>query len=119
MAFGSPNARPDVQAIIDARRAREAIISRELFGDPAWDILLALYRAELDGRRVSTTALSIAAAVPGTTALRWIEKLDRLDFLKREGDPRDARRLWVSLSHSGSAKMQAYFHSLSGSETPI
>ncbi|WP_156029808.1 winged helix DNA-binding protein [Sphingomonas sp. URHD0057] len=109
----SAHARPNVQRIIEARRAREEIISRELFADPAWDILLALYRAELRQHSVSTSALCIASAVPATTALRWIDKLEHLGFLTREGDPLDGRRFWVALSPTASAKMESYFNAIS------
>jgi DNA-binding MarR family transcriptional regulator len=119
LPFGSPHSRLNVRAIINARRAREEIISRELFADPAWDILLALYRAELEQRPVSTSALCIASAVPATTALRWIDKLEQLRFLTREADPLDGRRFWVTLSSRASAKMNSYFNSLSASAPAI
>jgi hypothetical protein len=45
-----------------------------LFADPAWDILLDLAAARIDGRMVAVSSLCIAAAVPATTALRWITR---------------------------------------------
>ena len=110
---GSPAA--NVRAILKARRAREEMIGRDLFADPAWDMLLDLYAADLEQRKVSTTELCIAAAVPSTTALRWIEKLAQMTFVIRKEDHLDGRRIWVSLSPAARLMMKAYFESISPS----
>lgn len=58
-----------VRTAIRARRLREQMFSPELFADPAWDMLLDLYAARLERRRVSVSSLCIAAAVPRCGAL--------------------------------------------------
>lgn len=98
-----------VRALIRARRKREAIFGEELFADPAWDVLLELYAASLVHRRVPTSELCKAAAVPATTGLRWIEKLHRLGLVTRHPDPLDARRVFVELTPRAAAAMQSYF----------
>jgi hypothetical protein len=104
-----------VRSILKARRAREELIGKDLFADPAWDMLLDLYAAALEQRKVSTTELCIASAVPATTALRWIEKLVQMKFVTRKEDHLDARRIWVSLSSGARHMMEAYFDSISPS----
>lgn len=106
------NARAILRWIQSARRVRQEIISRQLFADPAWDMLLELYAAELEQRRVSTSQLCISSAVPATTALRWIDKLDQLGFLRRMADPLDARRVWILLSSSAREKMERYLDAI-------
>lgn len=101
-----------VKAAIGARRKREAIFGQDLFADPAWDVLLELYAAKLAQRRVPTSELCKAAAVPGTTALRWIEKLDRLALVRRLADPLDARRVFVELTPRATAAMESYFNDM-------
>src|SRR5690606_396517 len=59
-----------VRGIIRARRLRDQFFRGELFADPAFDTLLDLYAARLEGRRVAVSSLCIAASVPATTALR-------------------------------------------------
>ena len=54
------------------RRRRARYLSVDLFGEPTWDILLDLYVAAREGRRVPTTSACIGAHVPPTTALRWL-----------------------------------------------
>ena len=64
-----------IRAMIRARRMRDQFFSGELFADPAWDMLLDLLLARLEQRTVAVSSLCIAAAVPPTTALRWIKRL--------------------------------------------
>lgn len=105
-----------VRAMLTARRKRETAFGKDLFADPAWDMLLELYWAELTSRQVSTTELCIGSAVPPTTALRWIEKLERDAWIVRKHDHLDARRLWVALAPRGAETMNRYFDEL---ERPI
>lgn len=87
-----------IRLLLKARRLRDRHFSAELFSDPAWDMLLDLTAARLDGRRVSVSSLCIAAAVPTTTALRWIRNLCDDGLFERELDPHDARRAFIDLS---------------------
>ena len=103
-----------VRAIIRARRCRNHHFSADLFADPAWDMLLELYAAELGQRRMSVTSLCVGAAVPSTTALRWIATLDRKGLIRKSSDPYDGRRVFVRLSSRGVEAMTAYF-----AETPF
>lgn len=98
-----------VRALLRARRLREQILSPDLFADPAWDILLDLLAARLENTRVSVSSLCIAAAVPPTTALRWIRQLTDRGLLERQADPRDGRRIFIGLSDSGSAAVLRWF----------
>jgi DNA-binding transcriptional ArsR family regulator len=97
-----------VRAIIRARRARAQFFPGDLFADPAWDILLDLTAARIEGKPVSVSSLCIAAAVPATTALRWIRTLTDAGLLEREADPHDGRRVYVALSDGAAQAMQAY-----------
>jgi DNA-binding MarR family transcriptional regulator len=72
-------------------------------------MLLDLYAARLEHNRVSVSSLCIAAAVPATTALRWIKALTTSGLFERRADPHDGRRIFVALSDSAAAAMHAYF----------
>jgi hypothetical protein len=97
------------QTYDDRRRRSKIFKSDELFGEPAWDILLDLFIAAKERRRVSVTSACIGSAVPSTTALRWITILERGGLLTREADPGDARRVYVRLSPRGYEAMLEYF----------
>jgi hypothetical protein len=103
------------QTYDDRRRRSKIFQSEELFGEPAWDILLDLFIAAKERRRVSVTSACIGSAVPSTTALRWISILERQGFLSREADPGDARRVYVRLSPRGYEAMLEYFSASSRS----
>ena len=101
-----------VKRAIDERRLRQKFFGYELFADPAWDMLLQLFLAEISQRRVSVTALTIAANVPATTALRWIKTMADAAIIRRRPDPTDARRVFVELSEKASEAMEGYFEEL-------
>ena len=96
-----------IRALIRARRTREQYFPAELFADPAWDMLLDLTAAGLEGRTVAVSSLCIAAAVPPTTALRWIKTLTDLGMFVRASDPSDRRRVFIELSDEVAGAMQA------------
>jgi len=104
----------DVRRAIDERRNRDKFFPENLFADPAWDMLLELYAAELGQIRVATASLCAGAAVPPTTALRWISTLERAGLINRRNDPLDGRRIFVALSAKGVSSMEAYFESNAG-----
>lgn len=96
---------PRIRAHIKARRLRERFFDPALFADPAWDILLDLSAARLEGRAVSVSSLCIAAAVPTTTGLRWIKALVDRGLLERHSDREDARRAFISLAPATARRM--------------
>jgi len=98
-----------VKAILEARRRRDRLFEAGLFADPAWDMLLELYLAELVGkRRLSVGCLCQSAAVPATTALRWIRCLEEKGLAQRAPDPVDARRVFITLSDAGFEAMSLF-----------
>lgn len=101
-----------VRSVIRARRLRSRYFNEELFADPAWDMLLDLLQAELAQHRVPVSSLCIAAAVPATTALRWIKSMTDSGLFVRRADPHDGRRVFVELSPQASAALRAYFAEL-------
>lgn len=69
-----------------------------LFSDPGWDILLDLFVEESQHRAVSVSSACIAAGVPPTTGLRWLERLQRRGLLTRTPDPQDGRKVYIRLT---------------------
>ncbi|MDB5706447.1 MAG: Transcriptional regulator [Sphingomonas bacterium] len=99
----------DVRETIRVRRLRDQFFERGLFEDPAWDMLLDLYAAELERAQVSVSSLCIAAAVAPTTALRWIAKMTEAGLFIRQADPFDKRRAFMELSPGARDGMRGYF----------
>ncbi len=98
-----------VRAVIRARRLRSRYFAEELFADPAWDMLLDLLQAESSNLRVPVSSLCIAAAVPATTALRWLKTMVEEGIFIRRADPHDDRRVFVELAPHTSLTLRRYF----------
>jgi len=98
-----------VRSVIRARRLRARYFPEDLFADPAWDMLLDLLQAEISQLRVPVSSLCIAAAVPATTALRWLKTLIQEGLFVRRADPHDGRRIFVELSPESSQALRRYF----------
>ncbi len=92
----------EIRALIRARRMRDQFFPTDLFADPAWDMMLDLMAARLAGQRVSVSSLCIAAAVPPTTALRWIRQLTDRAMFMRIDDPLDGRRVFIDLTETAT-----------------
>jgi hypothetical protein len=98
-----------VRSVIRARRLRTRYFPEHLFADPAWDMLLDLLQAELAQLRVPVSSLCIAAAVPATTALRWLKTMVQEGIFVRRADPHDGRRVFVELAPEASRALRRYF----------
>jgi hypothetical protein len=109
---GAPIEAPAVRAIIRARRMRDQFFRGEIFADPAWDMLLDLMAARIEGKRVAVSSLCIAAAVPATTALRWIKMLTDRGLFVRSADPQDGRRVYIELSDEAARALTAYLRAV-------
>ena len=101
-----------VRRIIRQRQLRARFFDRELFADPAWDILLDLSAARAEHTRVSVTSLCIASGVPPTTALRWIGQMSAVGLLERVEDESDRRRAFIVLAEPAADGMARYFAEL-------
>jgi DNA-binding MarR family transcriptional regulator len=114
---GSPQCvlaeRAMVECMIRARQLREKFFDARLFSDPAWDIILFLYRRELDQRRTSVTNLCEDTGVPLSTVLRHINSLTARGILVRQPNNFDARVVYLELTEAAKANVGGYFERLS------
>lgn len=86
---------------IRRRKISGRFLPRELFGEGAWSMLLDLFVSEYHGRKVSTTSACLAAEIPATTALRWIETLESKGLVRRSSAKMDRRVRYVFLTAEG------------------
>ena len=101
-----------IRSLIRARRMRSQFFPPSMFADPAWDMLLDLAAAKLEGRAVAVSSLCIASAVPPTTALRWIKTLTDARLFARVADNNDGRRVFIELTDQAQAGMIGYLTQL-------
>lgn len=99
-----------IRMLLRTRRLRTRFFRADLFADPAWDMLLDLMAARLEGKKVAVSSLCIAAAVPPTTALRWIGVLTDSDLVVRVADPDDGRRVYIELAEPTARALGAWLN---------
>ena len=97
-----------VRWIINARKLRSRFLPKNLFSDPAWDMLLELLRAEIAQHRISVSSLCLASNAPPTTALRYIQTMVKQGLMMRDADPFDGRRVHISLTPAISRALRDY-----------
>jgi hypothetical protein len=100
------------------RRRRNSVFDAELFGEPSWNILLDLFVAQVNAKKISVTSACIAADVPPTTALRWLTVLEQNGLVQRLDDEFDQRRTWVGLTDSAFKKLSSYLRARSSQREP-
>ena len=87
------------------RRSRDALLPSALLGEPAWDMLLDLFIHEVEGRKISVTSLCLASSAPSTTALRYIDLLEKHGLLSRSKCATDQRVTFVHLTRTAMMKL--------------
>jgi DNA-binding MarR family transcriptional regulator len=100
--------RSDAAAVQFARSLRRKIIDENIFSEPAWEILLALYVAD-NQRRLNTTRVTELSGIAMTTTLRWLEFLGQAQLIHRRESTQDQRIVFVELSSRGRRLMDEYF----------
>ena len=94
------------------RARRQDFFSPDLFGEPGWDMLLALFNADAGGHKMTVSSLCAASQSPGTTSLRWLDKLIQLDLVERTKSPIDGRVFFVILKPSGRRAISDYLREI-------
>ena len=98
-----------------ARRTRDQLFGPDMFADPRWDMMLDLYLAHHEQRRISVSSACIASAVPSTTALRHLQEMVDRGWIGRHACEHDARRVYVFLTPDAVTRMDVLFNRLNGS----
>jgi len=100
--------REHARQIRHSRDLRAKSFDHNMFGEPAWDILLVLYTIDGDRRRLNIRELSKLASLALTTALRWLDFLEQRGLITRKANPFDQRMVYAELSEKGRAAMDEY-----------
>jgi DNA-binding MarR family transcriptional regulator len=112
----SPEQQEDLRAAATReqfqRGLRRRFFDPHVFGEPAWDILLALYVIDNVERRLSIAQLTTIAHVPLTTGLRWLTYLEEQDLVSRAVAPSDQRMVLIELTDTGRRAMEGYLTSV-------
>jgi DNA-binding MarR family transcriptional regulator len=94
------------------RRERLKRLNPAMFGEPAWDMLLALYFTEDAGPRQTVGRLIKMSNAPATSALRWVHYLEKEQLVVREAHPHDRRVMFLDLTPKARDLLEDYLKSL-------
>ncbi|HEX5536282.1 MAG TPA: winged helix DNA-binding protein [Sphingobium sp.] len=101
-----------VRIIAERRVERYQYLPAEMFGEPAWDMLLDLYLASGDGKSISVSSACIASRAPATTALRWLRRMEQLGLVARVNDDNDRRRVYVTITDAAKRALTDWLLSI-------
>jgi DNA repair protein RadC len=88
---------------------RQLIGADELFGEPAWDMLIDLFISDSLGQSLSTSSLCVTSDASMSSAIRLAHRLCKAGLVVREPDPDDGRRSFLHLAPGIYQSLDAYF----------
>ena len=95
------------------RAKRSQFFDQVMFGEGAWDMLLALYIGERSDTRYHTVSgLLSFAGVPPSTAHRCLEYLEHEELISRRPHPTDRRVIYITLTDDGREALDKYFSNM-------
>jgi hypothetical protein len=90
------------------RRRRDALFPPDLFGEPAWDLLLAMFTAREKGQPMILCRAYKAAGVSDTTGRRLLDKMEEEGLITRRRAPRSRKMRVVELTDAAVARLIDY-----------
>ena len=106
--FDGRNAPEIARSLYAQRRARDAAFGVELFGEPAWDLLLDLFIAHAQDRPVSLISMCVAASVPLSSGQYWLARLEREGLVELLHADCGMGLTLVALSETASDRMTRF-----------
>lgn len=92
--------------ILRFRRHRDRVFNLTLFSDPAWDILLEIFRSAVRGTAITVSDTASGTGIASSSATRWVRTLETAGFVSRNPDPADKRRVLLDITPMGRALMK-------------
>jgi len=97
-----------IRELLKKEASKRKIGGGELFGDPAWEMLLDLLLAKIEKQQVSVSSACIASGAPMSTALRLVRRLVSEGVLFRIPDEHDRRRNFLIINPKFEDPLIAY-----------
>jgi len=101
-------ARAWAERLYAERRRRDALFPDGLFGEPAWDLLLALYLAHDKGKAMILCRAYQAAGASDTTGRRLLDRMEEEGLITRRRAPRSRKMRIVELTDLAVARLTEY-----------
>ncbi|AUX69606.1 hypothetical protein CHX26_08960 [Porphyrobacter sp. HT-58-2] len=101
------------KALRDRQVRTDFVGNAEMFGEPAWDIMLDLFIRQAQDENVSIKAACMSPGAKSSTVLRWLNVLEMNDLVRCEADPSDSKRYLIRLTPAGYEGMLRYLETIS------
>jgi hypothetical protein len=72
-------------SLLEFRRERAEILPTELFSEPAWDLLLELFIADAEGRRITARGVAKRSNISHSLMSRWLRHLSKIGYIVGDG----------------------------------
>jgi DNA-binding MarR family transcriptional regulator len=85
MVLGSNPSAGLTASIIKFRQCRADVLPAELFSEPAWDLLLELFLADAEGRRITAREVADKSNISPGVMSRWLQHLSKIGYVVGDG----------------------------------
>lgn len=97
------------KAALEARKERQKYFPASMFGESAWDMLLALYIAESEGDPLKIGELTRRSGAPANTVFRWLNFLEGEDLVEWVAVSAGLGPTPIRLTDKATAALDAFF----------
>ena len=101
------------EALLRQRRARDRYFGTTLFGEPAWDIMLELMIARIDGRELKISELGAASYAPGIATRQYVDALGEAKLVETYQDVDHLGDCYLALSSEAARRMAELYRARS------
>jgi hypothetical protein len=90
------------------RRRRDDLFPEGIFGEPAWDLMLAMFIAREKGQAMILCKAYKAAGVSDTTGRRLLDRMEEEGLITRRRAPRSRKMRIVELTDMAAERLIDY-----------
>ncbi len=101
-------ARAWAERLLAERHRRDGLFPDGLFGEPAWDLLLAMFVAREKGQAMILCRAYKAAGVSDTTGRRLLDRMEEDGLITRRRAPRSRKMRIVELTELATERLLDY-----------
>ena len=83
---GNEEAAQLASAILSFRRYRARALSSDIFGEPAWELLLEVFVADAEGAPITGRIAAERSETPANVMSRWLRHLSVVGLIIGDGD---------------------------------
>ena len=87
------------------RAVRNGLFATGYFADVAWEVMVDLFVADTENRKLSIADLAERNDVPLSTLLRYLARMEKDELIYRIPDTHDKRRIFIKLTPVAKEKL--------------